>query len=157
MILEKIKTNEVKNLVGTEDGFDMQISQEDMSYIMNLLSDLYKDPYSIIPQEALSNSWDSHIEAGVPHEPIICELKKDVTDKWFFAASDFGVGISPERIKIFGSFGKSTKRLTNDYIGGWGLGAKCNLCYTKTFYVETVLMAQDMSILFLQMKLVHLI
>lgn len=139
MIIEKQIVTKVENLVGESfQGFDMEISPENMAYIMTLLSDLYKDPYSIIPQELLSNSWDSHIEAGCPSEPIVCTLKKDINDKWYFAAEDFGVGISPERVKIFGSYGKSTKRETNDFIGGWGIGAKSSLSYTKTFYIDTV-------------------
>lgn len=138
MILETQEIVKRETLVGDTEGFDMQLSVEDMTYIMTLLSDLYKDPYSIIPQELLSNSWDSHVEAKCQKEPIICEIKKDINDKWYFAAQDFGVGISPERIKIFGAYGKSTKRTTNDFIGGFGLGCKSPMCYTKTFYVETV-------------------
>ena len=139
MILEKQIVTKREILVGEEsEGFDMQLSIDDMSYIMTLLSDLYKDCYSIIPQEILSNSWDATVEA-CSTDPIICEIKKEMTtDKWYFAAQDFGIGISPERIKIFGCYGKSSKRLSNDLIGMWGIGSKSPLCYTKTFYVDTV-------------------
>lgn len=51
MILEKAEIIKRENLVGESDGFDMSLSADDMSWIMTLLSDLYKDPYSIVLQE----------------------------------------------------------------------------------------------------------
>ena len=47
MILEKQEIIQRENLVGESDGFNMSLSADDMSWIMTLLSDLYKDPYSM--------------------------------------------------------------------------------------------------------------
>lgn len=138
MILEKTEIVQRENLVGESDGFDMSLSADDMSWIMTLLSDLYKDPYSIVIQEWLSNSWDSHLEADCPEDPIVLEIKTDVNDKWYLACHDFGVGISPDRIKIFGAYGKSTKRTDANAIGCFGVGSKSVMCYTQSFFVETV-------------------
>lgn len=52
MIIQKQKENEITTL-GEIQGFDMQLSNEDLSFLMSLLGDIYKDPYSIIPQEYL--------------------------------------------------------------------------------------------------------
>lgn len=117
MIIEKQQIDR-HILVGEDnDNFDMSLSADDMQWLMTLLSDTYKDPFSIIPQEWCSNAWDSHLEAGCPDKPIILEIKKNITGKWFLAVHDFGVGISTERIKVFGAFGKSTKRSDKDMIG----------------------------------------
>ncbi len=116
MILEK-QESIVRKTIGNVEGFDMEISTNDMRWIMGLLSDLYKDPYSIIPQEYVSNAYDATIEAKSKN-PVIVKLTKDINNDWFFGVTDYGVGISPERIKIFGSYGKSTKRETNDELGG---------------------------------------
>lgn len=54
------------------------------------------------------------------------------------AVHDFGVGIGPERIKVFGAYGKSTKRHDAEALGMFGIGSKSVMCYTQTFFVETV-------------------
>jgi hypothetical protein len=138
MIIEAQEIIKRQNLVGDTEGFDMSLSADDMQWIMTLLSDLYKDPYSIVIQEWCSNAWDSHLEANKKHEPIVLEIKKDsIADKWYVAVQDFGVGLGPERIKIFGAYGKSTKRNSGDLIGGFGVGSKSIMCYTKSFFVDT--------------------
>lgn len=138
MIIEAQEIIKRQNLIGDTEGFDMSLSADDMQWIMTLLSDLYKDPYSIVIQEWCSNAWDSHLEANKKHEPIVLEIKKDeIADKWYVAVQDFGVGLGPDRIKIFGAYGKSTKRDSNDLIGGFGVGSKSIMCYTKSFFVDT--------------------
>lgn len=138
MLIENQILIKRENLVGETEGFDMSLSADDIQWIMTLLSDLYKDKYSIIIQEWLSNAWDSHLEIGKQHEPIILEIKKDnLGDKWFVAVQDFGVGISTERIKIFGAYGRSTKRTDENALGCFGIGSKSVMCYTNSFFIET--------------------
>lgn len=138
MILEKAEIIKRENLIGDTDGFDMSLSGDDIQWIMTLLSDLYKDPYSIIWQEWGSNAWDSHLEANKAHEPIVLSIKKDINDKWYGAIEDFGIGLGPDRIKIFGAYGKSTKRNDANAIGCFGIGSKSIMCYTNIFYIDTV-------------------
>lgn len=55
-----------------------------------------------------------------------------------FRVTDFGVGISPYRMKkIYAKFFSSTKRGTNRQIGAFGLGAKAPLGYTDSFLIIT--------------------
>ena len=137
MILEKQQIIKRENLVGDTEGFDMSLSGDDIQWIMTLLSDLYKDPYSIIWQEWGSNAWDSHLEVNKSHEPIVLSIKKDINDKWYGAIEDFGIGLGPDRIKVFGAYGKSTKRNSADAIGMFGIGSKSVMCYTNIFYIDT--------------------
>lgn len=78
------------------------------------------------------------MEAKIPEEPIVLSIKKDINERWYCSVEDFGVGISTDRIRIFGAYGKSTKRNTNDQLGGFGIGSKSINCYTQSFFVETV-------------------
>lgn len=137
MIIEAQEIIKRENLVGDTEGFDMSLSADDMQWIMTLLSDLYKDPYSIIWQEWGSNAWDSHLEVNKAHEPIVLSIKKDMNDKWYGSIEDFGIGLGPDRIKIFGAYGKSTKRNSADMIGAFGIGSKSIMCYTNSFFVDT--------------------
>lgn len=55
-----------------------------------------------------------------------------------FQVEDWGVGLSPSRVKkIYAKFFSSTKRGTNAQIGAFGLGAKSPLGYTDSFYIRT--------------------
>ena len=59
---------------------------------------------------------------------------------------DFGVGLSPHRVKtIYTKFFASTKRETNEQIGAYGLGCKSALGYCDTFLVETVFFGKKYS------------
>lgn len=138
MILKEQEIIDRQYLVGDEgDGLDMDISKEDMGWIISSLGKLYKDPYSAILQEYLSNSFDATIEANKT-TPIVLQIKKDVNDKWYIAFQDYGVGISTERIKIFAQVGKSTKRNSEKELGCYGIGKLSYLSYTNQLYIDTV-------------------
>lgn len=51
---------------------------------------------------------------------------------------DYGPGLSPERVQnVFVQFGVSTKRATDEMIGGFGIGAKSAWAYTDSFVVRS--------------------
>ena len=119
----------------------MKLDEESQSMIFQMFTGgLYSDPIGTLIREITSNCFDSHVEAGVDStkNPVIVELIKEVSGK-FIKFQDKGVGMSPERIEnIYGTYFKSTKRKTNDQIGGFGLGGKTPLAYTESFFIETV-------------------
>jgi len=96
-----------------------------------VLIELYKNPY-IWVQELVSNAYDAHIEVGQT-KPVYVDVRDDEV-----AITDFGPGISPERIKSMYTFLASTKENTNDQIGGWGLGSKSVFVYTDSIELDTV-------------------
>lgn len=117
------------------------IKQADMGLVLEILrSKMYKNPIGAICREVASNSRDANREAenNVPIEISIndsCLTSSDLT----IVFKDAGPGISPERMAdVFVNYGSSTKRDTNEYTGGFGLGAKTPFSYTDNFSIETV-------------------
>lgn len=131
----KINIEKSENL-GEEYG--MQISKENEHVILNLLrSQMYSDPVAAICREITSNARDSHTEAGKIHIPIEINLPTNQSPQ--LEIIDYGVGISPDRAKnVFVQFGNSTKRNTDDQIGGFGLGGKTPLAYTDSFVIKSI-------------------
>lgn len=122
------------------DVHEAKIDPSQMAWIMNILSSNYKDKYGIVVQEYASNAWDSHVEAGCTDTSIIIRmlyLDEEAKEKPALQILDKGMGMSPDRIKIFGNYGTSTKRNTNDQLGGFGIGSKSGYAYSDSFYVNT--------------------
>jgi HSP90 family molecular chaperone len=104
---------------GDIQEFKTSIDPKNLEYITTLLSsNLYSDPEQSFIREIVSNAWDSHVEAGNTNEPVIIKFNynnKSITIR------DYGTGLSPERFKsIFCNIGSSTKRDSNEFIGGFG-------------------------------------
>lgn len=145
--MELAKTGE-NQVVASEDFEKMEfgISQENIGLILETLrSKMYSNPIAAICREIASNCRDSHREAGKPKEPI--EIRISNGDVFMGVAEDvhatinfidYGIGISPERIKnIYLLFGASTKRSDNSQTGGFGYGAKTPFAYSDSFAVIT--------------------
>ena len=109
----------------------------DETFIIDILrSKMYSNAVKTLTQEIMTNARDAHQEAGKNTVPI--EVKLPNTLEPFFGVRDFGPGITPDRMKnIFVKYGVSSKRDTNDQVGGYGLGAKSPWAYTDTFNIIT--------------------
>lgn len=106
-------------LIGDIQEFKTGIDPKNLEFITTLLSsNLYSNPEQSFIREIVSNAWDSHVEAGTTDTPVIVKFdyaKNSITIR------DYGIGLSPDRFKdIFCNIGSSTKRESNDYIGGFG-------------------------------------
>lgn len=137
-----MKLNILKNTAtgaGSLKKIKFTIDSENMGMVYQSFLN-YSNPVGSIVREIASNAYDSHIEAGI-EESIQIEIKdaNRVTDEpGQLIITDFGVGLSPQRVEdIYSKFFSSTKRDTNDEIGGFGIGAKSPLSYTDIFTVVT--------------------
>jgi hypothetical protein len=131
------------------------ISEQDMGLVFEILrSKVYENPIGSICREICSNARDANREVGKANVPIKVEIEEnqiinhheyeriDDSEKlssYNLTISDKGPGISPDRMKnVFLKYAASTKRHSNEFTGGFGLGAKTPFSYTDKFTIETV-------------------
>lgn len=138
------------NDVTTEVYTDQDVELEEQSFTIDekalgvffkgFSDSLYSNKIGSIVREIVSNAVDAHAEAGVNKMVIVNLSAPDAFagSEGEFTVEDFGVGISPDRVsKTYSRYFASTKRNTNDEIGGFGIGAKSPLAYTESFTVTT--------------------
>ena len=120
-------------VLGDIQEFKTSIDPKNLEFITTLLSsNLYSNPEQSFIREIVSNAWDSHVEAGTTDTPVIIRYKWGDNSSWEITIRDFGTGISPKRFKnIFCNIGSSTKRESNEFIGGFG---KYNCKIQKIIY-----------------------
>lgn len=126
MKVEQFSDNSIKSFGNIEEN-RVGIDRENVDFITTLLtSNLYSAPLVSFLRETVSNAYDAQVEAGNETAPIIVLIKHEYSQQlhcYDVSVRDYGTGISPERFKaIYTNIGSSTKRGTNDYIGGWGIG-----------------------------------
>jgi len=139
MKIENPKHLEVKSVGELADSKKAGIAENSLPFVFDILSkQLYSNPIGSIVREITSNCFDSHKEAKVD-DPVIIRKVWDKEDKQYYIEfEDFGVGLSPERMEsIYMNYFSSTKRESNEQIGGFGLGSKTPLSYSDMFYITT--------------------
>jgi hypothetical protein len=135
----------------TTERIKMRLSENSTSMVFRLYTkSTYSNPKGSIVREIASNSFDSHVEAGVKSPVRIKKWFNSQDNTHYISFIDYGVGMSPDRVEnIYGVFFESTKRATNEQIGGWGIGGKTPLAYMRKtghgegeydnqFYVVTI-------------------
>jgi hypothetical protein len=103
----------------------------------NSIEDI-RNEYSIYKQydDAYIEELKSFMQV-YDEDAVKVTIGKDDTG-YFWATEDFGVGLSPERVRdVFCSYLKSTKEDTNNLIGAFGIGSKSGLSYTDVVYIRT--------------------
>lgn len=125
-------------VLGDIREFKTSIDPKNLEFITTLLSsNLYSDPEQSFIREIVSNAWDSHVEAGTTDTPVIIRFKRGANG-WEVTVRDFGTGLSPERFQeVYCNIGSSTKRESNEFIGGFGIGKYSSLACTNTVYITS--------------------
>lgn len=141
MKLEQVEFE--SDVFGAEKEMDFSIDTES-SVIFDILRDkMYTDKIAAVCREVSSNSRDANVEAGRGDVPIKISIVEPfelecISDKSIIF-QDNGLGITPDRMAdVFVKYASSTKRDTNEQVGGFGLGAKTPFAYSDTFTVITV-------------------
>ena len=113
-----------------EQQYGMDESQLPLLFKL-LRTSMYSNKIGSIVREITSNCVDAHTEAGVLDTPVEIEYtpQDSLTGKHdAITFRDFGPGIDPERMNnVFRKYLSSTKRDSNDQIGGFGLNILASL------------------------------
>ena len=101
-----------------------------------LRNKLYSKPIQTLVQEYISNAIDANREMGLTGKEILIQAPTKTSP--LFKVKDKGPGLSESRIEeIFTKYGNSTKRDSNEQIGGFGIGSKSGWAYTPAFTVRS--------------------
>lgn len=140
----KLKTEEKKyESLGVESK-TFSVDTNDTMIIKLLRDKMYKNKIAAVCREVVSNSRDANREAGRSEVPVVVEITNSLgslisDEEMYITFQDNGIGISPERMdNIFLKYGGSTKRDTDEYTGGFGIGAKTPFAYSNEFVIITI-------------------
>jgi hypothetical protein len=132
MILQTKETN-IENTLGLQsEEFDIEKSAK----MFSLFSDkIYSYPIRAILRELCCNAIDAHIDSGNT-DPIHVFLPTESEPT--LVIQDFGIGMTNDDImKVYKSYGKSTKDSSDKLIGALGLGGKTPFAYTDQFTLSS--------------------
>ncbi|MFA5366663.1 MAG: hypothetical protein WC333_02165 [Dehalococcoidia bacterium] len=148
MNLKQLSTQKTDATTGS---VKMRLSENATSMVFQLFTkNIYSNPKGTVVREITSNCFDSHVEAKVNAPVRIRKWFNGQDNSHYISFIDYGMGMSPDRVNnIYGVYFESTKRTTNEQIGGFGIGGKTPLAYKRKtghgegeydnqFYVVTV-------------------
>jgi hypothetical protein len=117
-------------------GIDID-SKVDMKSILEILGDsMYSNKPLTLLREYSTNAYDAHVEAGIGDKPIEIFLPSAFSPE--LKIRDYGFGLSRDGMQRFASYGKSSKRDSNDVVGHLGVGCKSAFSYTDTFTITSI-------------------
>lgn len=114
-----------------------KIDKNAVNMVMDMLSKLYNDPMNAAIREYVSNAYDANVEAGST-KPV--ELTLPCTENGgLLMVKDYGKGLDYMGIvSVFANFGTSTKRDSDNLIGGFGIGSKSGLAVSNAINVSSI-------------------
>lgn len=136
--IQDVDSESTETLEKIEFGLD----DKSLALIFKSFTDsLYSNKPGSIVREITSNAVDAHAMTGVTR-PVLLTMK-DVNPlsgtPGKISFKDYGPGMSPDVIRnTYSKYFSSTKRDSNDEIGGWGIGAKTPLSFSNAFVLETI-------------------
>lgn len=129
------KTVDVKSNITFDESVAVTIDESAVSMVIERLISAYKNPYRAALREYTSNAYDEHVASGQTL-PVEVSLPSSLSP--VLKVQDFGRGLTREELKGFGTIGLSTKRDSNEFTGGFGMGSKCALAAASQFTVVSV-------------------
>ena len=120
-------------MVGVTAIGEHTIAKGSESHIISLVRDkLYPNPDKAALCETICNAIDEHRKHAVKRPVDVVITKTEVVVR------DYAKGLSQDDVvNIFFAFGASTKKDSEDAIGGFGIGAKAPSAYAQSWTVES--------------------
>jgi hypothetical protein len=113
------------------------LKQENLAHVFGILrNNLYSNKELAPIREYSTNATDANVENGKGDVPIEVTLPTMIDP--VFKVRDFGKGLSESDIfEVYSSYGASTKRASNDYVGTLGMGSKSAFAYVDSFTITS--------------------
>ena len=129
-----LKTLNAQAISSTTETKKMRMSDDAQAIVFQMFTkNIYSNPIGTVVREITSNCFDSHVEAKVNSPVVIRKTFDKLDNSHYISFIDYGVGMSPDRVEnIYGVYFKSTKRVDNTQIGGFGIGGKTPLAYRRS-------------------------
>lgn len=120
-------------MVGVTAIGEHTIAKGSESHIISLVRDkLYPNPDKAALCETICNAIDEHRKHAVKRPVDVVITKTEVVVR------DYASGLSQDDVvNVFFAFGASTKKDSEDAIGGFGIGAKAPSAYAQSWTVES--------------------
>ncbi len=136
MIIDQVET-EFTSSKRTK-SFSYGIKEEDSGHIFDILRNkLYSNKPLALLREYATNSFDAHVECGIPNRPFEVTLPSSYDP--MLRIRDFGKGLDEEEIEeVYSQYGCSTRRVSNQFVGAMGLGCKSFGCYSNTMTITSI-------------------
>jgi hypothetical protein len=113
-----------------------RVDPEGARRIMEMLINLYSDQRLAVAREYVSNAVDATRAAGSTDAVVVTTPTRNEPN---LIVTDRGIGMSFAELEAaFLAFAASTKRNSNDMVGGLGVGAKSAWTLTEAFLIDTV-------------------
>lgn len=129
----KVIENNKSAMVGISTIGEHTIARGSECHIISLVRDkLYPNPDKAALCETICNAIDEHRKHAVKRPVDIVITKTEVVVR------DYAMGLSMEDVvNVFFAFGASTKKDSDEAIGGFGIGAKAPSAYAQSWTVES--------------------
>ena len=116
--------------------YDVKLDASASQLVMDVLAKLYDNPYAATLREYVSNAYDANVETNTD-KPVEVHLPED--SEPYLSIKDHGKGLDYLGIvSVFANFGTSTKRDSDNLIGGFGIGSKSGLAVSNAINVSSV-------------------
>lgn len=113
----------------------MGVDQEQAGTLMLMLSRMYAASGEAVLREYANNARDSHLAAGQT-DPIEVSLPTDMNPN--LVVRDRGLGLSCAGVLDTFTYGRSSKRDSDDFTGHFGIGSKSAFTLASQFSVTAV-------------------
>ena len=135
-IKESVDTGKNSLARKIQTTYEAKIDKSSAQLVMDMLAKLYSEPHRAVLREYVSNAYDANVEAGTT-KPVEVHLPEK--DEPWLSVRDYGKGLDYLGIvSVFANFGTSTKRDSDNLIGGFGIGSKSGLAISDTINVSSV-------------------
>ena len=161
----------MKNIVGTavnagninvRGGEKTRIHEAAYGVLMDMLSGIYENAAEAVLREYSVNGWDEHRKHGVerPVEvtlPTLLQPTLEIRDyargiplEGVYVVNDNGERVCVERgaMEVFGEYGNSGKRDSDEEVGGFGIGSKAAFALGQQFIVNGYKDGHGFTVLF---------